>query len=373
MDVSASHAMTATGADVDALVARYAPLGRRLRKRRRLVRVALALLVPALAAGAIVAWQSGAGLVAGLLSGAAADRAELTHQQAQLREQRQGLAAELAALSAQREALAGKERELNARQAELARAVEQVEQQRRGLQASGGREADIERQLAEIARQKGELERQQRKFLEQGQALARELQEINAQRVAIERQRRAMEEQQAEVRRLLEQLNQPSASAQAPPARPASEPVAQAGDETAPGPMATLAAVDADTLGEVRGGINLGQDYTIAIGITRTTSINGIEQFASSMYLDDLATVAGTGVAQQMLDPVIIQNGAGNVVSADTLTSLSSSVATIIQNTMDNQAIANQTVMDISLQNVSTVTQGLQHLQAVGESLSRQP
>ena len=91
------------------------------------------------------------------------------------------------------------------------------------------------------------------------------------------------------------------------------------------------------------------------------------------MYLNDLAATVGAGVAQQALDPVIIQNGSGNFIAMDTLGAMSPAVATIIQNTLDNQAIANETVLDISLQNIATVTQGLQLSEIVSDSLARQP
>jgi hypothetical protein len=134
-----------------------------------------------------------------------------------------------------------------------------------------------------------------------------------------------------------------------------------------------LVAVDQEVLDEMRGGIDLGEDYTIAIGITRTTSVNGIEQFSSAMYMNDLAYTVGSGVAQAAPDPVIIQNGDGNFIAMDTLSAMSPAITTIIQNTLDNQAIANETVLDVSLQNVATVTQGLHLSQIVNESLTRQP
>lgn len=382
-----------SSSDIDALVAQYAPIGRQLRRRRRLTRIALAVLAPLLGATAFVAWQSRQDIVASLgptsdaqrieealaefrqlkasvsaETGALATQREALARQQELFVKHNGqLAVQLAAIDSQREALAGQGRELARQQAALAAAVERAEEQRSALQARAGRQPEIDRQLAEMARQKRLLEQQQREFLDQGQALAAELGEINRQRAEIDRQRKAIADQQAEVRKMLEELNKVSANRLRQKQQPAPE-----GTDVA-GPMAQLAAVDHQVLGEMRGGINLGEDYAIAIGITRTTSVNGIEQFSSAMYLNDLAATVGAGVAQQALDPVIIQNGSGNFIAMDTLGAMSPAVATIIQNTLDNQAIANETVLDISLQNIATVTQGLQLSEIVSDSLARQP
>lgn len=382
-----------SSSDIDALVAQYAPIGRQLRRRRRLTRIALAVLVPLLGGAAFVAWQSRQDIVASLgptsdaqrieealaefrqlkasvsaETGALATQREALARQQELFVKHNGqLAVQLAAIDSQREALAGQGRELARQQAALAAAVERAEEQRSALQTRTGRQPEIDRQLAEMARQKRLLEQQQREFLDQGQALAAELGEINRQRAEIDRQRKAIADQQAEVRKMLEELNKVSANRLRQKQQPAPE-----GTDVA-GPMAQLAAVDHQVLGEMRGGINLGEDYAIAIGITRTTSVNGIEQFSSAMYLNDLAATVGAGVAQQALDPVIIQNGSGNFIAMDTLGAMSPAVATIIQNTLDNQAIANETVLDISLQNIATVTQGLQLSEIVSDSLARQP
>lgn len=384
------------GAEIDALVAHYAPIGRQLRRRRTLTRLGLAIMVPVLGAAAVVAWQAREGIVAGLgptgdaqrieaalaefrqlkaavsaeTGALAAQRAALARQQELFVKHNEQLARQLAAINRQREELAGQSGELARQQATLAAAIERADRQQAALQAGAGRQPEIDRQLAEMARQRRLLEQQQRQFMDQGQALAAELGEINRQRAEIERQRKAIADQQAEVRRMLEELNKVSANRLRQKQQPDPLGTGPAGPD---GPMAQLAAVDQQVLGEMRGGINLGEDYTIAIGITRTTSVNGIEQFSSAMYLNDLANTVGAGVAQQALDPVIIQNGGGNFIAMDTLDAMSPAVATVIQNTLDNQAIAHETVLDISLQNIATVTQGLQLSHIVNDSLARQP
>jgi hypothetical protein len=130
--------------------------------------------------------------------------------------------------------------------------------------------------------------------------------------------------------------------------------------------------VDSSALDEARGGIDMGEDFSVSIGITRTGSINGIEQYSNAMYLEDLTRATGSGVPPSF-DPVVLQSGPGNLIALDTVNGLSPNVSTIIQNTLDNQVISTQTIMDISLQNVSTVMQGLSGAQVVSESLSLQP
>jgi len=389
-----SQTATSSGADVEALVARYAPIGRQLRRRRQLSRLALALLLPVLGVAAAVMWQSRDVIVGTLTiesdadrieralnefrdlkaslkaeTGAvAAQRAELARQQEIFGRHNEQLATQLVAINAQRESLAAQSRQFEEQQASLATAIEKADEQRRSLQASTGSKASIDRQLLEIARQKRSLEEQQQQFLEQGQALAREIGEINRQRIEIERQRQTIEQQQAEVRKLLEQINTVGAERQ----RQRQESAARAAEEQllaadAPpdlieGKMATMAAVGAEVLGEMRGGVDLGLDYSFAIGITRTTSINGIEQFSSAMYINELGAAHGTGAPTQTLqlgEPMIIQNGPGNFVDAGLLSSPGLSSATIIQNTLDNQTITNELVLDVSLQNVSTMIQGM--------------
>jgi hypothetical protein len=398
-----SQAVPEGSADVDALVARYAPIGRNLRRRRKLTRIALALLVPALGIAAILLWQSrdliaskvtiegeGEGdadrieralaefqdLKASLKAetgAVAAQRAELDRQQKLFSRHNDELVAQLAAVEVQRSTLAEQARKFEEQRGTLATAIAKTDEQRRKLQASAGSQSAIDRQMLEIDRQKRALEEQQRRFLDQGQALADELGEINRQRTDIEKQRRAIEEQQAEVRKLLEQIepagaNRSSGVRDEAPSNAAGIPDNQLlTDEASPdvmagGAIAQMAAVAPAVLSTMRGGVDTGHDYSFAIGITRTTSINGIEQFSSAMYVNELGNVTGTGTPTHTLqlgEPLIVQTGPGNFVDAATLSNMNLSNSTIIQNTLDNQTITNQMVLDVSLQNVSSLIQGM--------------
>lgn len=416
-------AVSPSSADIDALVARYAPVGRRLRRQRTLRRTAAALLVPLLGLAGVYAWQAGgpdlrqavavaagppaAGslatdaarieaalrdierLKASVQSSVAtemralgAQRAELAAQRDRMQQLSTELARQLAAVNGQRAGLAEQARSFAAQEQSLAAAVARVEEQRRQVEAQRGRGADssveVERQLAAIAREREALERQQQEFRGQSAQLTRELQRVNAQRLEMERQREAIEAQRAEVQGLLDQINQVGINRlrelrHGAPDAPAEAPAVAQSAPPEDGPMARLAAVDAGVLGEMRGGVDLGQDFAVAIGITRTGTINGVEQYSNTMYVEDLVRGGAAVAGMSTLDPVLLQSGPGNVVSADALMGSTSSVTTIIQNTLDNQVISNRTIMDISLQNVTTVLQGLSNTAVVSESLSRQP
>lgn len=413
----------APAVDVDALVARYAPIGRRLRRQRLLQRTAAVLVLPVLGIAGFQAWQAGdarlraavAASVGGPQAGSQAEdaarveqallefrelkasvtssvaaeiralsaqRAELAKQRDRMEQQSALLARQLAAANGERAALAEQGRKFEAQGKQLADAIARVDGQRRQIEAQQARNGqgfaspELDRQLAEVARQRQALERQQQQFQDQSQLLGQELKRINAQRVEIERQRQAIDAQREELQGLLNQINQVGINTlrQRRHGRPDAAPEAVVAADKEPevqGPLATLAAVDAQVLGEARGGVDMGEDFSVSIGITRSGSINGIEQFTNTMYLEDLGRANGAGVPQ--MDPVILQSGEGNLVSVDTLTGLSPNVTTIIQNTLDDQVISNKTVMDITLQNVSTVVQGLSNAAVVSESLSRQP
>jgi hypothetical protein len=398
--------------DVDALVAQYAPVGHQVRRKTWMQRGALVLLAPM---AAFVAYQGAQWLGDRLLnpSGDPASLARIEEALAEFRDLKASITAETGSLRAQRAALEEQRQRFEAfsgqlvarldevnrdvdalarqragfeeQQSQLAQAIARADADRRALESrrADGRASspDLDRQLAAISEQRRALEQQQQRFAEQGAIVAEQLARINSQRQEIERQRQAIEQQRNEVQSLLDQLNnevtsrlnQRAVGRGAPDAEPA-ETLAgtQITPSPAPGPLATLAAVNHDQLGDVRGGIDVGSDLTIAIGIVRTASINGVEQFSTSLQIADLASMAGSGLPTSGIDPIVVQNGAGNLISLDSLNSFSAGLATVIQNTLDNQTIATQTVMDVSLGNMSLMMQDITASQAVNQSLSLQ-
>lgn len=401
-----SHAGASPGVDIEHLLARYAPLGRRQRKTRTARRVGVLLSVPV---AGLLGYQLSQAVAGIRLTDpfAAIGEAIVTQQLKELRDLKGLLVAETRAASAQRREWE-EERQLFQRQsAELIQQLNQITAQRQELDQQHqrfeeqrvrledaiarldgqarelenqrelfGRQAPLlEQQVAEIRRQREELDRQRGDFSAQGKQLARELDELTAHRLELERQQ---QELQALLARLTAEANQQSSSRSARGTRnpdltggtaAGEEPLSPVDALTAP-LMAGRPAVQADVLGEMRGGLNVGSDYEISIGLTRSASINGIEQFSSSLYIDDLAAAVGAG-GSPAVDPVVIQNGPGNMVSPDVLSALAAgNVATFIQNTLDNQSITTQTVIDLSLSNVSGVMQGISTSQAVAESVS---
>lgn len=311
-----------------------------------------------------------------------AQRQELDQQRRNFEQRSASLMQQLTALNSQGASLASQLRQFEEQRSRLEATLARVDAERRELETRQARAGQatgpgLEQQLADIGRQRRDLEKQQAQARKQGQLLATEIERINSQRLELEKQREAIEQQRAEVQGLLNQIREVGLNRlrekkrSIDEANAAAEAVARAEKEQqAASPLAKMAAVNDDKLGEMRGGIDMGGDFTVSIGVTRTGSVNGIEQFASALYVDDLTKVNAGSLVQ--LDSVLIQNGTGNLVTPDTMNNLSQNVATIIQNTLDNQALSAQTIVDVSLQNVGQITQGIAASQAVSDSLSLQ-
>lgn len=392
--------------EVDALVAKYAPIGRRLRRERLLRWGALALALPVAAVLGTLAWRSAqqpatvpqvaaaapaadsAARVESALAefrelrdqvsaetGAlATQRAELARQRERFEERGAQLIRQIETINAQGASLAGRLQQFESERARLEATLAKVEGQQRALetrQARAGQAApNLEQQLAEIARQRTRLQEQQAQVRDQGEMLAREIDRINSQRQELERQREAIQQQREEVQALLNQIREVGLN-RLRERRDEAVAVAKAEKRAKPaGALATVAAVDSNVLGGMRGGLNVGGDFAISIGVTRTGSVNGVEQFTNAMYIGDLTKVNAGALVN--VDPAVIQTGAGNVITTDLAGSTAQNVTTIIQNSLDNQSLATQTIMDVSLQNVSAITQGISASDAVSDSLSMQ-
>jgi hypothetical protein len=128
-------------------------------------------------------------------------------------------------------------------------------------------------------------------------------------------------------------------------------------------------AVEAPALGEMRGGMQLANGMNIAIGLTRSASINGVEQYSSSLRLDDLTAGIGT-TALEGFGTNVIQNGAGNFLAPGVLDGLSSGFGTIIQNSLDNQQIHTVSTYDIAISDVGSAIRDIAAAQAVSDTLN---
>jgi hypothetical protein len=129
--------------------------------------------------------------------------------------------------------------------------------------------------------------------------------------------------------------------------------------------------IDANTLDTMRGGMLTEHGLNVSVGIQREVFINGQLVSTTTLTLSDLTRLAGGGAAKVELggDPsVLVQNGAGNVV----LTPLADSpaIATVIQNTLDNQIIRGVTQINANVSSMELL-RGMQITNNAVEMLGR--
>lgn len=105
-------------------------------------------------------------------------------------------------------------------------------------------------------------------------------------------------------------------------------------------------AVSDRRLDSQRGGFDVGGGLLVSFGITRAVYINGDLVTQTSLNfgrVSDLTPAQATQLAQQMAALNLVQVGPGNSVAPEVL---ANGTGTIIQNTLNNQHIVNQTVID---------------------------
>jgi hypothetical protein len=109
-------------------------------------------------------------------------------------------------------------------------------------------------------------------------------------------------------------------------------------------------AVADDRLIDLRGGFDVGNGLQISIGIQRAVYIDGNLVTTTSLTLPDLANIAKPTAAQARALSAsagtisLVQNGPGNTFDPGPISS--STVATVVQNTLDNRHIQSMTVID---------------------------
>ena len=108
------------------------------------------------------------------------------------------------------------------------------------------------------------------------------------------------------------------------------------------------------SLDKMRGGFDLGLGLMVSFGISRATYINQELVTSLSLQLGDLSKLTASQaqrLSQQInLQPQVIQNGSGNVVDSG---ALNLPLGTYVQNTLNNQVLRNQTVIDITTNGLS--------------------
>jgi hypothetical protein len=120
-----------------------------------------------------------------------------------------------------------------------------------------------------------------------------------------------------------------------------------------------MAAVDAASLDEVRGGFELADsNIQLSFGIERAVYINGELVASTVLNLKDLQLTAGAGAAPLTLPDgstaalAVIQNGSGNHVSTQISPNLA---ATIIQNSLNDQKIQNVTTINATVNSLQVL------------------
>jgi hypothetical protein len=115
-----------------------------------------------------------------------------------------------------------------------------------------------------------------------------------------------------------------------------------------PGESIWITASDR-TLDQMRGGFDLGAGLMVSFGISRAVYINGQLITSTTFQVGDLASLTPTQAAalsQQISTQTqaqVVKNGPGNTVEVNVGTV---PLATYIQNTVNNQTIRSQTIID---------------------------
>ncbi|MBT8422609.1 MAG: hypothetical protein KJP03_05790 [Gammaproteobacteria bacterium] len=302
-------------------------------------------------------------------------RAQLTAERAALSEQHELVANELLALEQQRAALMAKRDTFAAENARLLADLESLDSRRADLGSTREQlETEGPRLTAEIAdlRQKRqELDDERKRFRAQRQLLEHEISLLNEQKSVLQAQQSDL---QAELETLQVLMEQVSRLRDARPAGIEPDESLPEGLETPDNsPDALLAAgemMGENELGEVRGAINMGGKLDLSIGLTRAVTINGVEQYSSTLLFDGMTPVDAEALSG--LPAVVVQNGNGNTADTSGLGANSGSIPVIIQNTLDNQHILNTNVIDVTIGNVGVKSADLAIESALADTLSFQ-
>ncbi len=111
-----------------------------------------------------------------------------------------------------------------------------------------------------------------------------------------------------------------------------------------------LAASD-QTLDTLRGGFDLGTGLMVSFGISRAVYINGQLITSTTFRVGDLTSITpqqAVALSQHISTQTqaqVVKNGPGNTME---LSITSAPLSTFIQNTLSNQSIRNQTIIDMT-------------------------
>lgn len=107
-------------------------------------------------------------------------------------------------------------------------------------------------------------------------------------------------------------------------------------------------------LDATRGGFDWGGGLVASLGIDRVVYVNGTLVTSLHLQVPDIARVnaaQASALSSAMNSAAVVQNGPGN--SADPAALGRSMATTVLQNTLDNQRIAAQTTLNVSVNTLS--------------------
>lgn len=379
-----------TTINVDTLVATYSALGARQRRRRRLRGWLGATLVALIGTVTFNAHRLGwsfedvalrlkasskqalHGLFEDELAALDEQRVALEAERRRLESRAREFAARLESFESRAAELQSTRDELRASRAALETALERVEAEREVFAAVEPR-PDVAEEVAAIRAEREALVERRRTFAAQDAELDRELDSLSQQREDLRRQRESMERQRRELEAVLESAGLGTALVP-PSAVPSAVPDAYDSGEAMAMLEGTSLALGDDqigegSLGDMRAGIRLGDGMNISLGLTRTASINGIEEIQQTFDLGvlgagmDLSSIEGLG-------HLVIQSGSANTIDPGVLDPLG--FGTFIQNDLDGQRIRTETIYDLSIHDVARTIQGLAAGHALSDSLGFQ-
>ena len=131
-----------------------------------------------------------------------------------------------------------------------------------------------------------------------------------------------------------------------------------------------LAASD-QTLDRLRGGFNLGAGLVVSFGIQRSVSINGQLITSTSYQLGELTSLTSPQAAalgqHLAAQTQVVRNGKGNTLESGTVTV---PFGTYIQNTLNNQTLSSQTVIDAT-SNGMGIVKGMNLQVTISEAIAQ--
>jgi len=129
-------------------------------------------------------------------------------------------------------------------------------------------------------------------------------------------------------------------------------------------------AVSDNKLDDLRGGFDLGSGLLVNFGITRAVYVNGDLVTQTTLDFGNLTSLSPAQAAQlnaQLRTLNLVQTGPGNMVDPAVAVGPG---GTIVQNTLNDQRIANQTIINASSNAMSTI-KGLNSMATITEGVSR--